>query len=225
MDSSAISTGEQQQAFLKTLKDMISVFWGPDPEKCAALLEPSVFDPFDQINALSGFHMSRALSEIKSMLQKISNADALYLHLEEAYVRLFISDRKGVTAPLYASCYETTPSGEKALLMGEPAIDMKKRFESKGLSLSDEIHEPPDHLSIELEYLYFLLDKGWADGDKDLIEEASTFAADVMLPWVSRFQAGLAAEKKCRFYPLMASVLQAILEIIAGFKHNSKNAR
>jgi TorA maturation chaperone TorD len=50
--------------------------------------------------------------------------------------------------------------------MGEPAIDMKNRYESKGLSLSDEIHEPPDHISIEQEYLYFLLDKGWSDDDR-----------------------------------------------------------
>jgi TorA-specific chaperone len=223
MDSSAISTRDQQQAFLKLLKEMSSVFWGPDPEKCAALLEASVFDPFDQINALSGFQISNALSEIKSILQKISNADALYLHLEEAYVRLFISDRKGVTAPLYASCYANTSSGERALLMGEPAVDMKNRYESKGLSLSDEIHEPPDHISIELEYLYFLLDKGWSDADEELIIEASTFAAEIMLPWVSNFQAMIAAEKECRFYPLMASILTAILEIIAGFEHNSKN--
>jgi TorA maturation chaperone TorD len=67
-----------------------------------------------------------------------------------------------------------------------------------------------------LEYLYFLLDKGWSDNDQDLIKEASSFTADVMLPWVSRFQTRLAAEKKCRFYPLMASMLKEILEIIAG---------
>ncbi len=220
MDSSAISTKSQQQAFLKLLKEMISVFWGPDPEKCTALLKTSVFDPFDKINALSGFQISKALTEIKSILKKISNADALYLHLEEAYVRLFISDRKGVTAPLYASCYANITSGEKQLLMGAPAIDMKNRFETKSLFLSNEIHEPPDHLSIELEYLYFLLAKGWSDDDDDLINEAATFASDIMLPWVSEFQAKLAVEKKCRFYPLMASILRAILEIIAGFSHN-----
>jgi TorA maturation chaperone TorD len=104
--------------------------------------------------------------------------------------------------------------------MGEPAIDMKNRYESKGLSLSDEIHEPPDHISIELEYLYFLLDKGWSDDDQELIREASAFAADVMLPWVSKFQIRLAAEKKCRFYPLIATMLTTILEIIAAFNPN-----
>ncbi len=52
--------------------------------------------------------------------------------------------------------------------MGPPAVRMKKRFESSGLSLSDNMHEPPDHLSIELEYLYFLLEKGWSDNEGSL---------------------------------------------------------
>ena len=107
--------------------------------------------------------------------------------------------------------------------MGAPAIDMKNRFESKGLRLSKDINEPPDHLSIEMEYLYFLLAKGWSDEDKDLIDEAATFAADVMLPWVSQLQARLAVEKECRFYPLMSSILMAILEMIAKSNHHLEN--
>jgi TorA maturation chaperone TorD len=75
-----------------------------------------------------------------------------------------------------------------------------------------------------MEYLYFLLAKGWSDEDKDLIDEASTFAADIMLPWVSQFQARLAVEKKCRFYPLMASLLTEVLEFIAALNSSIKNA-
>ena len=127
LDSSVISTKDQQQALLALLKEMSSVFWGPDQEKCVALLKESVFEPFEKIGALPGLHISKALTEIRSILQKISNAEALYLHLDEAYVRLFISDREGVTAPLYASCYVNLTSGEKALLMGAPAIDMNQK--------------------------------------------------------------------------------------------------
>jgi TorA maturation chaperone TorD len=56
-----------------------------------------------------------------------------------------------------------------------------------------------------------------------LIKEASIFASEIMLPWLSEFQARLAVEKECRFYPLMASILTAILEIIAGFNRNFEN--
>ncbi|NIQ90076.1 MAG: molecular chaperone TorD family protein, partial [Desulfobacterales bacterium] len=74
----------------------------------------------------------------------------MYQHLEEGYVRLFISAKGGITAPLYESCYEF----EGAPLMGRAAAEMKERFETKDLSVADTIQEPPDHLSIELEYLY-----------------------------------------------------------------------
>ncbi|MBW2436550.1 MAG: molecular chaperone TorD family protein [Deltaproteobacteria bacterium] len=185
------------------------------------MLQESFLGSFDKLAVQPG---NRNVHEIKSVLKKFENAEDFLQHLEEGYVRLFISDRGGVTAPLYESCYANIDGGAKALLMGPPAIDMQNRFESKGLSLSKDIHEPPDHISIELEYLYFLLAKGWSAGDKDMIDEASTFAADVMLPWVSAFQARLVAEKKFRFYPLMASLLTAILEIIAAFNRHIKSA-
>ena len=223
MDSSAISTKDQQQALLEILKEMISIFWGPDLKKCTQILQKPVLCAFDQFASQLNFRDLETLTEIKSILKKSESAEAFFHHLEQAYVRLFISDRTGVTAPLYASCYVNIKSGEKALLMGEPAIAMKSRFESKGLSLSNKIHEPPDHISIELEYLYFLLDKGWSDGDQDLIKEAATFATEEMLPWVSEFQAKLAVEEECRFYPLMASILRAILEIIAGYNRSLEN--
>ena len=223
MDSSAISTKDQQQALLEIIKEMIGVFWGPDLIKCTKMLQKPVIGAFDELATRPNFHDFGALTEINSILKKFENAEAFFHHLEQAYVRLFISDRTGVTAPLYASCYANTESGEKALLMGQAAIDMKSRFESKGLSLSDQIHEPPDHISIELEYLYFLLDKGWSDDDQELIEEATTFAAEIMLPWVSEFEARLANEKECRFYPLMASLLKAILEIIAACNRSFEN--
>jgi TorA-specific chaperone len=214
---------DQQQALLEILKEIMNVFWGPDLEKCSQMLQESFLGSFDRLAYQSGSWNFEALTEIRSVLAKFKSAEALCNHLEEVYVRLFISDRGGVTAPPYESCYAKTEGGAKALLMGAPAIDMKKRFESKGLRLSNDIHDPPDHISIEMEYLYFLLSKGWSDEDKDLIDEASTFAADVMLPWVSEFQARLAAEKECRFYPLVASLLKAILQMIAKSNHHLEN--
>ena len=223
MDLFAISSRDQQHALLELLKEMISIFWGPDLQKCTEILQKPFLCSIDKLPAQADFWNFETLTEIKSVVNRFTSAEALFHHLEKAYVRLFISDKKGVTAPLYASCYANKKSGEKALLMGEPAIDMKSRFKSKGLSLSNELHEPPDHISIELEYLYFLLSKGWSGNDEDLISEASTFAAEVMLPWISEFQARLAVEKECRFYPLMASILAAILEIIAGSNRNFEN--
>ena len=115
--------------------------------------------------------------------------------------------------PLYESCYEF----EGAQLMGKPATKMRERFESKGLSIGEDIHEPPDHLAIELEYLYFLLEKGWSQKDEAVAAEALSFASESMLPWVTEFKMKLAGEKECPFYSLISSVLVAILNHIGEF--------
>ena len=101
--------------------------------------------------------------------------------------------------------------------MGPSAVMMKERFESKGLSLGDHIHEPPDHLAIQLEYMYFLLEKGWREDDSALMDEAVSFAGEVMLPWILRFQERIEpVETECRFYQLITAVLSSILRYIGS---------
>jgi TorA-specific chaperone len=92
---------------------------------------------------------------------------------------------------------------------------MQRRFQSKGLSLAEDVGEPPDHLAIELEYLYFLLDKGWDDNDDRLITEASSFAAGVMIPWLVKLDQGITInEPPGRFYPSLVSLLISLLQFI-----------
>lgn len=157
----------------------------------------------------------QVFNKIKTTLNHFSTAQALFDGLGEEYVRLFISDRQGIRAPLYASCYAAAEPGERAPLMGEPALAMQDRLHSQGLSLADDIGEPPDHLSIELEYLYFLLKKGWSDNDDKMVDEASSFATTIMLPWIMKLQQALAEiETASRFYPLITTVLGEVLQLL-----------
>ena len=68
-----------------------------------------------------------------------------------------------------------------------------------------------------MEYLYFLMEKGRADDDRNLIAEASSFASDSMLPWITRLQEKLAtAETEDSFYLLITKVLCAVVKYIGG---------
>jgi TorA-specific chaperone len=165
-----------------------------------------------------GYKPPGILDDLKAISAVFKSEAEMFQCLEQAYVRLFINSRNGVTAPLYASCYAAgSAPGEDAALMGPPAVMMKERFESKGLSLGDHIHEPPDHLAIELEYLYFLLEKGWREDDPALLDEAASFAGETMLPWVIKFQDRIApVEIECRFYQLITAVLCDILKFIGA---------
>jgi TorA-specific chaperone len=208
--------GQGQTAFLNSIATLARVFWGPDPESSREIRRGSFLKPFEDLGHRVTYPSPDLLSDLKNSISGFASADAIFQYLEEAYVRLFINSRQGTTAPLYASCYVENQTSEKnAPLMGLPAVLMQKRFETRGLSLSDSRHEPPDHLSIELEYLYFLLKRGWSDEDSVLLSEAVSFAGDDMLPWVSILGERIADESHCRFYPLIISVAVSILAFLS----------
>ena len=205
-----------QTALLDCLASLARLFWGPDPDISRALLRGSFLSPFEALEPRVNFEPPAILADLNGIIKELADENTIFHYLEEAYVRLFINSREGLTAPLYASCYIAgTASGENAPLMGPPAVLMRKRFASRGLTMSETMHEPPDHLSIELEYLYFLLKNGWADNDPGLMSEAVSFAGDAMLPWVTRLQERIADESRCRFYPLITSVAVSILAYLS----------
>jgi len=200
----------EQTILLDGLKIMGRIFWGPSLEECTEMVKEKYLDRLQSLTSVLKSGADNGLHEIISIIQSFPDGDSLYQHLEEGYVRLFISAKGGIAAPLYESCYEF----EGAPLMGKAATEMKERFEVKGLSVADTIQEPPDHLSMESEYLYFLLDKGWRDQDGALVAEGSAFAAETMLPWVSKLHERVASEKQCLFYPIIATILVEILNFI-----------
>ena len=204
----------EQTILLDGLKIMGQTFWGPSVVECTEMVKENYLNRLDTLTSVLTTGADNLLHEIGSIVRSFSDGDSLYQHLEEGYVRLFISAKGSITAPLYESCYEF----EGAPLMGRAATEMKERFETKNLSVADTIQEPSDHLSIELEYLYFLLDEGWRENDEALVAEAAEFAGDRMLPWISKLSEKLASEETCRYYPLMAAVLVEILNVIG--KHS-----
>ena len=209
----------EEKVLLDGLKIMGRIFWGPSLEVCTEMVGEGYLDRLQSLKAILPDRSLDSLGQLVSTIKSFPDGESLYQHLEEGYVRLFISAKGGIMAPLYESCYEF----EGAPLMGRAAAEMRERFEAKGLSVADTIKEPPDHLAIELEYLYFLLDRGWRDKDVTLISEAATFARETMLPWVSVFEEKLAHEKTCRFYPVAARILVEVLNSIGEIQNSPKS--
>jgi TorA maturation chaperone TorD len=207
-----------QKTLLECVASLAGIYWGPDAEDSRDLLRGVYLKPFEALKPVVGYEPPGILDELQAINTSFTDEYEIFQSLEQSYVRLFINSRDGITAPLYASCYEAGRAvGDDAVLMGPPAVLMKERFESKGLSLGNHIHEPPDHLAIELEYLYFLLERGWSDDDPALRNEAVSFASDAMLPWIIKFQERLGAfETESRFYQLTTAVLCAILRFIGA---------
>lgn len=68
------------------------------------------------------------------------------------FSRLFLGPYT-VKAPPYGSVYLESDRR----VMGDSTLDAVRHYEEAGLSMNDQFHEVPDHISAELEFMYFLI--------------------------------------------------------------------
>ena len=195
---------------LASVDVLCRIFWGPDPGQCKALLQGELLLLFESLAQGTQLELQENLNKLKSIINSYDGIDSLCEALNEEYVGLFISHREGIAAPLYESCYEY----ENAPLMGPSATRMKTLLETAGLTISNDLNEPPDHLSIELEYLYFLLNTAEEDEKSGTLSEASEFASEIMFPWIERFYKKLAAASPESLYTVSAHILCMLLNLI-----------
>lgn len=100
----------------------------------------------------------------KSILASLSVSDDVYTTLKNEYRRLFLGPLQPYIVPV-ESVYKKwsndpecklTIAAEKGYLMGDPAIDMIKRYQDHGIVIPDKYSSMPDHIALELEYMSFL---------------------------------------------------------------------
>ncbi len=67
------------------------------------------------------------------------------------YARLFVGPFE-LQAPPYGSVY----LDEGRRIMGDSTIAVRKMYRDSELNISNDFKEPPDHISAELEFMYYL---------------------------------------------------------------------
>jgi TorA maturation chaperone TorD len=204
-------------ALLTGIQRLCRIFWGPSEASCRQMLEPSYLQPFEAIGSRTKVRWAADLSDLQNLLKGFCDPASLFAYLEQGYVRLFVNAKDGIAAPLYASCYENEADPH---LMGDAAVRIRKIISDLGISIRTDVGEPPDHLSIELELLYYLLNQGGGPNHRISITKAKDFAAEFMIPWVKAFYLRLIDEVQCRFYPLMTAVLLGVLDEVANMNSN-----
>ncbi len=171
------------------------LFTYPDPELVATLQEGAAEQavgslPVDPPPPLA---QSRALQE-----------------LEVAYTDLFINRLGGAPAPPYGSVY----LDQDGQLMGQSARSAAEAYRAEGLSIAAG-GEPPDFLSTELEFLYYLVEQEEAaltSREVDKARSASARQADfcraLLHPWVPVFCKRVADDAQAHpFYRWACEVL------------------
>ncbi|MBI3593215.1 MAG: molecular chaperone TorD family protein [Nitrospirae bacterium] len=99
-----------------------------------------------------------------SLIAGLSMRGDVYAILKEEYKRLFLGPMPPYIVPVESvyKQWSNDPecklpiSGEKGYMMGDPAIDMIKRYQAHGIVIPDKYSSMPDHIALELEYMSFL---------------------------------------------------------------------
>ncbi len=134
--------------------------------------------------------------------------------LEVDYAKLFMGPYK-LLAPPYGSVYLEG----KREVMGHSTIDALNHYQAAGLAISGRIKEAPDHIAIELEFLYYLIFKeleaietGTLDKAKDYLERQKLFLERHLGAWVTEFSQNVETNALTDFYRNLAKATRIFVE-------------
>ena len=178
---------------------------------------------------LPDFGLLKLLSSIdKTNLNILSDCainaplDADIEALTVEYSRLFVGPYR-LLSPPYGSVYLE----DKRTVMGNSTMDIKQKYADEGLFLN--LKEAPDHIAIELEFMYFLVSKGIdavIDGEYEkalsYLEKQEMFLTIHLGAWITEFTDSILSASQNSFYRTLASTTNSfVLEDLYRLSHYS----
>jgi TorA maturation chaperone TorD len=134
--------------------------------------------------------------------------------LASEYAHLFMGPF-ALKAPPYGSVY----LDENRIVMGPSTMETIKVYESEGLVRDAEFDELPDHIAVELEFVYYLiyrqveaLDKSDFASYQEYCHKEQEFISRFLGKWAPRLCANITNETSSAFYRSLTGCLEALLE-------------
>lgn len=141
---------------------------------------------------------------MEETIRKYSNED-----LAVEYARLFVGPYE-LKAPPYGSIYL---DGERRV-MGNSTMEVIRLYEEAGLVMDKDFKELPDHIAVELEFMYYLIYKEAEALEKlekekalALRETRNRFFNRFLSPWVPSFCQKIKESTNNPFYINLADCL------------------
>lgn len=155
----------------------------------------------DSVDGIRGF-----VSEYSEDTGKLLQA------LQVEYTYLFINAVPRVPAPPYESVY----SGER-ILMGEPVSQVLALYREAGLEMSKDLDILPDHVSIETEFMFYLIQQeemaGQSpDDDTEVWQQRQIdFLIQHLDKWMPEFMNKTRTSARLPYYSHLADFTEAVL--------------
>ena len=126
---------------------------------------------------------------------RLKSDEEFYIMLAVEYTRLFTTAIPSVPCPPYESMYR-----EKEV-MGNSTISVLDCYNKAGLKVLEKFHDLPDHVAVELEFLFYLKNQGYN-------EEFNAFMNEHFSRWVQQFCKDVEKNDSIGFYRHAAAVLR-----------------
>lgn len=205
----AVSDLEKAGAREDLCRFLAACYYEPDP----AFEEERLFD--SMLAAASV--LDPELAALTRRLGESFDAQDLQALLVD-YARLFLGPPEALAKP-YGSSWLT---GEAAL-MQESTLAVIELYRQGGFEVDEEFMDLPDHVAVELEFLYLLLFKqneasraGLQDVCADWEKLEAMFLGDHLGKWIAPFAAAVKAAAQTPFYRELAQFTQRFVDMEAS---------
>ena len=134
------------------------------------------------------------------------------------YTQLFIGPFK-LLAPPYGSVYI-----DKSGIMGDSTIDVRNWYEKEGLDAI--VKDAPDHIAMELEFMYYLtvkqsqaVEEGNIQDIQVYQQKQNSFLSSHLVRWLSEFADNVQKTAQTEFYKKLARLTEMF--VYKDFDHKS----
>jgi len=169
------------------------IFYRPERESAAYLRDGFIQDiKFLGEDTAAGF-----LAFLEENREK--DEGEFYKTLAVEYTRLFTNAIPAVPCPPYESIYREN------IIMGNSTLCVLECYNNAGLKVVEKFHDLPDHVAVELEFLYYLMDYGYT-------EAHDSFMGEHFSRWVPKFCEEVEKNDRTGFYRHAARVLREFVD-------------
>ena len=146
---------------------------------------------------------------MKKDLEEVSTVDELKFD----YLSMFVGP-KTLLAPPYGSIYME----EQGQIMGVSTYDAMRMYQEAGLKKSADFKEPPDHIRVELDFMFTLIQQTIELCEESNLSEAENkinlqleFLIKHIAGWVKPFTNNIVENAKTDFYKNLARATEAFI--------------
>ena len=174
------------------------------------VLAECYYPPDEKLMTLLG-EVSESPSAFIYQIADVAREVAELEPLRVDHAKLFVGPYK-LLAPPYGSVYL-----ENGKLMGDSTMHVKNLYGEEGLEFV--LKETPDHIAVELEFMYFPINKAIAAQDKSdqnedrcCQQKQRSFLAGHLGQWVPTFAAKVEEAVQTEFYRTLGNVTRRFIE-------------